>query len=309
MDYIQAGVEALKTAYRVQEELFKQGEISGKNIIGELVEKGSGSDKSLRGDWESEEAVIEVLRARGLPVRVIAEEHGTIDIVSNPNFLAVLDGYDGSSALAANPGARGGTMLAIAKSLNPTYNEFVFGGLTERASGVVVYGAPRGDVYEFNMKNGKWNQLNPFQHQRRFGRNTRVHLDDPILWEEHAEGVTSGLDEIGELMHETFTTPLKEHAILSGQNSSAAMCLDLLYGEVDAIGGVIAKGVFEPPAEYPMIRELGGIMLGIDGTEIGDKRWSEYGRPLSPLIRANSRLMGMGIVKFLESLRNKPEKE
>jgi hypothetical protein len=55
------------------------------------------------------------------------------------------------------------------------------------------------------------------------------------------------MDEIGDMMRSRFSNKLRERVQLSAENSSGAMCIDLITGDVDAVAQVVAKGVFEPP--------------------------------------------------------------
>ena len=80
-DYSEHGLSALRAAYSTQRELSSAGNIA------EFVSVGRGADKATKGDWESEEAVLNYFQRVRFPVRVIAEEHGTVDIVPNPRYL------------------------------------------------------------------------------------------------------------------------------------------------------------------------------------------------------------------------------
>jgi fructose-1,6-bisphosphatase/inositol monophosphatase family enzyme len=296
---VNAGIEALKNAYLVQKKLSDAG------TINEFSHKGNGTDKALKGDWESEEAVIKTFEQFRFPIRIISEEHGQIDIVENPLYIAVLDGFDGSSALKANPRARGGTMLSIAANLNPTYTDFIFGGLTEFCQDQILYAVQGNGAFLIKdiKKESEIVEKVKINQRELFGRQSPIHLDDPSLYE-HAKGITSGLDEIGKCVNDAFTKPLQRENFtnLSALNSSSAMCFDLVIGNVDAVCGVIAKGVFEPSTEYVLLREVSGSAYGkVNETweEIGDRRWSEYGRPLSPLIRVANPKIGKGLISFL----------
>ena len=55
MDISGIAVNALREAYFTQRKLFEDG------TIAEYVSKGKGEDKATRGDWESEEVVINYL--------------------------------------------------------------------------------------------------------------------------------------------------------------------------------------------------------------------------------------------------------
>ena len=67
---------ALRRAYEVHENLGSRGE--------ELIQKNQFGETALRIDIEAEEAVINVLKENNIPIRIISEEHGQIDIMPNP---------------------------------------------------------------------------------------------------------------------------------------------------------------------------------------------------------------------------------
>jgi len=299
---------ALIQAYDVQESLIRR------ETIGEFVDPKitSGKDKSLEGDWYSEEAVLNWYRQNtNLPIIFYSEEHGVVETFSNPELLAVLDGWDGSSKLKVNSNADGGTMLAVAEALDPKYSDFVFGGATEHSRGLVVYAEKDWGLWKVEMQGHRETavKISPIE-RKKFSHQTRIHVDDEQFYENYARGVTSGLDTIAGLVRKTFSGKLKKSGFenLTGKNSSSSMCLDLILGNVAAVCGVIAKGVFEPPAEYVMLREIGGVLIA--GTEsenekrnwqlIDNEKWLEFGRPLTPLIRAANEEIGWKIVEEIE---------
>lgn len=300
----QTSIAGLKSAYDIQEKLIRLGTIG--NFINPKITRGK--DKSLEGDWYSEEEVINYFR-KFFPVTIYSEEHGVVNL--SENAVAVLDGWDGSSKLKINPNADGGTMLAVAQELDTKYSDFVFGGLTEHSRGLVVYAEKDWGLWKFEMQRDRETpvKISPIQ-RKRFSHQTRIHVDDEQFYGDYARGVTSGLDEIAGLVRKTFSGPLKRKGFtnLSGKNSSSSMCLDLLLGKVDAVCGVIAKGVFEPPAEYVMIKEVEGVLIAGLENETGkrdwqlidNEEWLEFGRPLTPLIRAANEEIGWKIVEEIE---------
>ncbi len=283
IDVIDAiGFHALIQAYKTQKALQAQGTIADK------VKKGKGQDTALRGDFDSEEAVINFLREQKFPARVYAEEHGVINLVKNPEFLVVLDGIDGSSGLAADINARCGTVLAIAPNLNPGYKDFTFAGLTEFVTNRILRTSQAfpDRLLLKDFSSGTHIPSSTIKQTRK--KTGKVYVDDPSIWESYEKGITSGLDEIGALVHGTFTTRLKNHYKLSGFPSSSSMCLDLVLGQVDAVCGVRAKGVYEPPAEYLLLRRIGGTIVDLSGKDIGERYWLDDRGKLAPLLRASS---------------------
>ena len=290
------GKRALHKAYLLQVRLMKDG------TAGEILSKNAQGDKSTRADLESEIEAIKVFKDANAPVRIIAEEHGLVDIVENPRYLAVLDGVDGSSGLVANPRSRCGTMLAIASTLDPKYNEFFFGGITEFSTNRIFYGIIGEGTFLVNDPN-KMDDVSRIHRReiKKFDRGIRIHVDDCKLCPDYESNVTAGIDKISALVRETFSLKAERNGNrLSALNSSAAMCIDLIMGEVDLVGGVIAKGAFEPPTEYVLVTGVGGVMTDIDGNDIGCKKWKEYGRNTIPLVRASSRELGNTFAEFCQ---------
>jgi fructose-1,6-bisphosphatase/inositol monophosphatase family enzyme len=295
------GFGALEAAY------YKQVALSDEGTIGIRVSKGAGGDTSLRGDIESEQEAIRVLRVNNFPAIVYAEEHGIVELSETPKYLIVIDGFDGSSGLAKNNKARGGTMLAIAENLNPRYEDFIFGGITDFSTSRIIYGLKNKGVLLLNklskdLKNMKISKLEKFP-KKYFNLDIRVHIDDPKYWGEYAEGITSQLNSIAKITRENFTNKLEGKVKLSGLNSSGAMCMDLAVGEVDAVCGVSAKGVFEQPSEYPILREIGGTIVDYSGKDIGKNYWLKdremhKNNPV-PSLRVSSPELAKEIINYL----------
>src|SRR5689334_15712201 len=81
-------INALYEAYQVHEDLGETGK--------QLVQKNQFGDTALKVDIEAEQVILTTLREAQLSIRVISEEHGTVDIGDNPIYLGILDGLDGS---------------------------------------------------------------------------------------------------------------------------------------------------------------------------------------------------------------------
>lgn len=295
-----------KGFYALQAAYDKQVALSNEGTIGIRVSKGAGGDTSLRGDIESEDAVIEILKKyKTFPAIIYAEEHGIVKLSDNPKYLVVIDGFDGSSGLAKNNKARGGTMLAIADKLNPRYEDFIFGGITDFSTKRIIYAVKGKGAIVVNEKLEVTELENlPLKH---FNPDIRAHMDDPKYWGEYDEGITSQLDSIAKVTRENFTNKLEGKVKLSGLMSSGAMCMDLVMGEVDAVCGVSAKGVFEQPAEYPILRELGGTIVDYSGKDIGRNYWLKdrkmHKNNPAPSLRASSPGLAKEMINYLKSMK------
>ncbi|MEN9625897.1 MAG: Inositol monophosphatase family [archaeon] len=280
-DIISLGVNALKHAYVAQRKLFENG------TIADLVEVGRGDDKATRGDWESEEAVIRYLQEEQFPLKIFAEEHGNMIAGSaeHTRHLAILDGIDGSSQLVKNPASRCGTMLTIADSLTPCYDDFIFAGITEYFTNRIVYGIKGEGVFEIQFPSQQKRQLLPFL-QQPFSSECIIKVD--CYTSDYAPGITAGMGDFKKFMGEQVVGKLQGKAKLEGAVSSAAMCLDLLTEKADAVFQIVAKGVFEPPAMYMLTTELGGTATDLAGNDLTYKKWGPVGMNINGALFASS---------------------
>jgi len=85
----QITLDGLRRALSVHDNLGESGE--------ELVQKNQFGETALRVDIECEKAILDFLREARVPIRIISEEHGQVDITENPLYLGILDGLDGSN--------------------------------------------------------------------------------------------------------------------------------------------------------------------------------------------------------------------
>jgi len=267
----QLAIESLRQAYFIQRGLFEDGTIT------EYVSVGRGEDKATRGDWESEEAVINYLTEEKFPGRVNTEEHGQQDIIENPEYLVLDDGIDGSSEMVKNPNTRCGTIFTIANKLAPRYKDFIFAGITEYLTERIVYCVKNKGVFtiEHPGYNEQIIEIQPFA-KKDFSEKTKVIVD--CYSTDYEKGVTKGMEDFVDFMNEHVVKHLECKVQLLGGISSASMCLDLVFGDVDAVFNMVAKGVFEPPAMYLFTRELGGYVCDLSGNELGNKKWKPHSR-------------------------------
>lgn len=285
------GVNALKQAYFMQRKLFEEGSIS------ELVAVGKGEDKATKGDWESEEAVIGYLKRNMFPGIIISEEHGQIELGNN--YLAILDGIDGSSALVRDPRTRCGTILTISNKLDHNYNDFIFSGITEYITNRICYGVKGNGVYliEDVEKNEKQRKLPNFLNKD-FSKDCIIKID--CYKTDYAEGITKGMNKFEEFMNENIVRYLEGKMKLTGSITHSEMCIDLLLGEIDAVAHVVAKGVFEPPNLYLMTKELGGYASDLRGGGLESKEWKPVGMNVDGAIFSSSASISSVIISYLK---------
>ena len=293
------GLESLIKAYFLQKKLLSN------STINEFVTNSKGSDKAMRGDFESEEVVIKYLKNHDVPISIKAEEHGRINLGKQQVYTGVLDGIDGSSALADDPSSRCGTILSIATGLKPVYNDFFFTGITEYATDKIVYVEnEKISAISFSEGGAFVQESSEFRHNLR-GKIISVSIDDPTLYK-YAKGVTEGMDKFAEFMNSTFTQPLSKHENkykLGGQCSSGAMAIDLAEGKVDAVAQIVVKGVYEPPSLYVITKAIGGVAMNRRGEKIDKSYWEGGEREYIGLneidahIFANSEYVAQEILK------------
>jgi fructose-1,6-bisphosphatase/inositol monophosphatase family enzyme len=241
---------ALRKTYDLHESLGQSGE--------ETVEKNQFGETALRIDMESEEAVLQALRDSRVPIRVIAEEHGTVDITPNPLYLGVLDGLDGTNRYQAGRGVeRYGTMFGVFSSLNPSYDDYLSAGIMEHSTGRLFI-ANKGEG-SFVMAN---NERLPIH------ASGREHLD------EHTKMY---INQYWEVCRKLFSERLGALAF-KDPRAYAAYFSDLASGAVDLVVSSTGKNNLELAIGYGLIRESGGVLVDMRGQSLGEEKYLEYGQ-------------------------------
>ncbi len=284
------GINALRQAYFIQRRLLKEG------TIADLVSVGRGEDRATKGDWESEEIVINYLKRENIPAKIITEEHGTIEL--GDKYLVLVDGIDGSSQMVKNPNCRCGTIISIAENLNPRYEDFIFAAITEYVTKNIIYGVRGEGVFEIVYENGvEIKSRFPSFTKKTFSEITKVMVD--CYKADYAEGITEGMDKFEKFMNEHVVQYLEGKVNVRGGISSGSMCIDLLSEDVDAVFNMVAKGVFEPPAMYLLTKELGGFGTDLNGNDLGEKQWKPVGMNLDGALFSSSYEIGNKLIKLL----------
>jgi fructose-1,6-bisphosphatase/inositol monophosphatase family enzyme len=244
-------VEALQAAYKVHEQLGETGE--------QLMQTNRFGDTTvLRADIECEEAVLNVLRKDNIPIKVVSEEHGIVSIGNSPQYLGILDGIDGSSLYKK---ARGkghyGTMFAIFEGINPLYSDYLVCGIMQHATGR-MFVAEKGQG-AYIIEKGK---------RRRIHTSTKQHL---------AMGMHVYIDEHFEYNRKTFSSRLGEFNP-KYEGASSLYYAALAEGSADAVLECTRKGNLEIAVEYGLTCEAGGVIVDLEGQDIGLHRYLEFGQ-------------------------------
>ena len=209
---------ALEKSYEIHQKLGISGE--------ELIQKNQFGETALRIDIEAEKTIIDVLTEANVPIRIISEEHGTIEISNNPIYLGVLDGLDGSNVYKKERGkGRYGTMFGIFSNLDPEYSDFIFSGVMEHSTKRLFY-AVNGKGC-FLIDNGKTRIK--CSNCKILNKNTNIYVDEFF---DKAFNTT--------FIYETYLSKLGGYKLLHG-NSSAVHYVDLASGKADLVLECTAK--------------------------------------------------------------------
>lgn len=233
-------------------------------------------------------------------LRIISEEHGKIDVVKNPKYLAVLDGIDGSSALVKDSSSKCGTIISIANNLSPNYKDFIFAGITEFITNKIIYGIKGEGVFviENAQNNNLARKIPKFKNKSSF-EDIKATID--CYDSDYAEGITKGMNEFKSFMNSNVVKYLKGKINIYGGISSASTCIDLLEGKTDAVFNMVAKGVFEPPAIYLLTKELGGFGTDLDGKDLENKKWKAVGMNLEGVLFSSSEEISKKLINLISN--------
>lgn len=259
--------ESLRAAKRIHDDLGPLGE--------EIVKKNQFGDTALRVDIEAEEAVLNVLRAHNVPIMVVSEEHGTVVIGGGAKYLGVLDGLDGTGVYKEERGkGKYGTMLGIYTTRDPSYEQYVYGGIMMHSQNQLYYAARnRGCLL---LGNNKVRSLQCV---------SKPTLDKiTAICADLNYDVTYGTDILTTRMRR-----FKDFNVLVTR-SFAAHFVDFVEGKVDAVIGFTRKYDLEIAAAFPLITESGGTVIDISGKYLADQNYNELKKHLYvPFICASTK--------------------
>jgi len=252
---INIGTLALQEAYKAVQNLGAAGL--------DQVSKNQFGDTALKGDVDAEEAVINILGKNKVPIKVISEEHGILVIGENPLYLGILDGLDGSGVYKKDRlGGRYGTMFAIYRGTDPTYDDYLYGGIIEHA---------RNKLYFASKKQGAWVIEN--------GARKPIHCSrSAALSEKSRLYADTNFDEVYKT--NVVSNFVKRIGLqdITCMRSSAIHYADLSEGNVDVVIEVTRKGNLEIAVAFPLIKEAGGEMVDSRGESLVSKKYFEFGQ-------------------------------
>ncbi|MEK6823229.1 MAG: inositol monophosphatase family protein [Nanoarchaeota archaeon] len=249
---------ALMNAYRAHERLGDRG-------LTLFKKKDEIGGDALLGDHECERAVIETCRQAVLPIRIVSEEHGLVDLCKHPRMLGVLDGIDGTSVYKNHCGrGRYGTMFAVYNGVYPTYDDYAACGVMEHASRRLHYAVRGQGMFE--------TRLDPV------GFPTRICIIHAVSGRKTlAEGARIRFDQPWPYNQKAFA-PIVDEFKTEFVGSSAINYVDLANGTVDLVLECTRKGNLEIGVAYGMVKEAGGVMVDINGDPLGPQKFLSFGQ-------------------------------
>ncbi|MEI8061634.1 MAG: inositol monophosphatase family protein [Candidatus Berkelbacteria bacterium] len=268
-------IEALNISFKIHDSLGESGE--------EVIEKNRFGDTALKVDIDIESAIIDYLKKSGLSLQVISEEHGTTEISSNPQFLAIMDGLDGSGLYKNERGkGRYATMFGIFLGENPHYQDYLVCGIAEHAK-KKIYLAVR-DLGSELIENKTSTPIKT-SGITQLSKKTQIRVDDFFPTNS-----------------KIFSGPLKKSGyITTYDKSSAIYYADVASGKADLALECTRKGNLEIAISYGLIHESSGVIFDINGHDLGPKLYREFGQQTQlPIITAATDELAKDLMKFLE---------
>ena len=251
--------DCLYRASSVHDKLGKAGE--------ELVQKNQFGETALRADIDCEEAILNFLRQTEVPIRVISEEHGQVDVRKNPRFLGILDGLDGSEEYKKGRGERRyGTMFGIFNTLNPSYKDYLVSGIMEHSTGRLFLAVKNQGA--FVIEGGEKRPI------KTSGKT--VFDEDIIIYEDN-------YFEINRKIFSQKTQGYRVHYI----RSSAVCYADVTAGTADLALECTRKNNLEIAVAFGLVTEAGGVMIDLKGISLSEKKYLDFGQKQQlPIITA-----------------------
>lgn len=195
----------------------------------------------------------------------------------------VLDGLDGSENYATTTDWPYGTMLSVADSPNPSYNDFKTCAICMEEEGWVVIADAEGEVpgvFVVDLNNGNVKKLTKFDDSTKFDQNTI--LADNYFTE--TKELIRNRPELAE--RRTGSTAATVVSMIIRNQIT-----DYKYPKMNDIHSVLVdvtrKGNLEQPAVYLLLKLLGGDVLDINDNSIGDEKFKTWGQsshlPIFPI--------------------------
>lgn len=275
----------LSATFRMHESLGERGT--------EEVQKNQFGETAMRADIEAEEVLMELVKSLGIHIKVRSEEHGEVNLNPDelpPKLIAVMDGLDGSGVYEKERGVgRYGTMFAFLDGSNPRYGDYLAAGIMEHSTGRLALAFKGKGLEVSNLKTGETSHPRTKDAENLepgstvFVDSVHVEKDEPLY--QHNQYFAKN--------RETFVEPLTKagfHPVRLG--SSAASYVSISLGEAELACESTRKGNLEFAVGYPIIHEAGGVVVTLDGRDIGSNHYLDFGQRehIPVIIAANQKV-------------------
>lgn len=274
-----AGIEALKAAKRVHDELGESG-------LTPVVSPNQFGEQALRGDVEAEKAVLDTLSAYKIPIRVISEEHGIINITSNPKYLGVLDGIDGTANYRAGRNKlRYTTMLGMYANLDPYYRDYIFSGMMEHPSSKLWYALFGKGSLALDLNSQEQAMVKP-NNIKSFTPECRIYT--ALSYRE---------TPIGRMLEESLSSYGRTEV-----TSASISYLDIASSVADLEAEITRKKNLEQMIAFGFLKEAGAVMINLQGNDLGTEKYFQFGQETSEgIITAASHELALDFLNYISS--------
>lgn len=249
------------------------------------VHTNQHGETALTADVGCEIAVIEQFKQYlTFPFRVRSEEHGDfVQGIGEPQFLLMLDGLDGSGVyVSTHRTGEYGTMFAFFHGADPCFEDFVCSFVVQHAIPRICIACRFGEAYWYE------NRFN-IQHLYTNGR-THLQSDSRIRVDEHFE-----------INRNTFSKKLSPKFSIEYTKCSAQSYVDVAIGKADAALECTRKGNLEIAVAYPLIRSAGGVIVDLDGNDIGKQKVLTWKQDVhEPVITAATMDLAQDIIRIIQ---------
>lgn len=257
-----------------------------------LGDKGRSKDainqfgeQALVADLMAEETVIEYFskyaKLNGITLEVRGEETATTFLGDHgEKYFAVLDGLDGSSNYLDPNEWPYGTMFAIAKGSNPSYQDFKVAGIALPEENRVLIASKGSGVFVYDIEKLTSTKINSFKPEK---------FDETkILSDNYFPEAKKMLGKMQDVWPRTGSTAASVVAIAVGEQLE-----DSLYPPMNlnwqGLADITRKGNLEQPVLYLILSELGGITVDQEGNKIDIQIFKKWGQTEKiPVISARS---------------------
>lgn len=246
---------------------------------------------ALLADIEAEEVIIDKLRENNIPIKVVSEEHGVVDLGGVPKFLGTLDGIDGTAGYEGGQG-RYGTMFAVSEGADPRYDDYLVSAVLEYPSGQ-VFMASKGQG-AFVIKDDQRSPIHTSGSTKLDMENSRLYIDAGFTGA--TQPFENALDDFSQRYMGYVGDP-------PSWGPDSIFLADLAKGESDIVLLFTGKDNLEIASAFGLVKEAGGDMVDYqEEVSIGEKKYLEFERTQHrPVVAAATRELALQFIHHLKA--------